>query len=288
MGRWVLACRPKTLSAAIAPVLVGSGLAVLDGAGARWVLALLALLAATAIQIAANLFNDAIDFRKGADTAARLGPMRITQSGLATPRQVLGAAGIASLAALALGVPLVAEGGWPIVIIGLVSLAFAYGYTGGPLPLAYLGLGDLFVIGFFGLVAVGGVFYLHTGTWNGNAAVAGLQIGCLAAAILAVNNLRDLESDGRSGRRTLPVRFGTRFGRREIATLSLLPFGLNGWWLGASWMAAMLPLASLPLALALIRAVYREPPGPVYNRLLALAAGQELAFGILLSVGMVL
>jgi 1,4-dihydroxy-2-naphthoate octaprenyltransferase len=201
---------------------------------------------------------------------------------------VLAAGILASLVALALGVPLVVAGGWPIVIIGLVSLAFAYGYTGGPFPLAYLGLGDLFVILFFGLVAVGGMFYLHTSTWNGNAALAGLQIGCLAAVILAVNNLRDVDSDRRSGRRTLPVRFGARFGRREIAFMSLLPFGLNGWWLALSWPAAVLPLLSLPLAVSLIRGVYREAPSPIYNRFLALAAAFELAFGFLLGLGMML
>jgi len=288
IGRWVLAFRPKTLTAAVAPVLVGTGLAVLEGHGAKWHLTVFALLSATAIQIATNLFNDAIDFRKGVDTRLRLGPLRVTQGGLISPRRVMIGGMVASLVALGFGVPLVVAGGWPIVVIGLVSLAFAYGYTGGPFPLSYLGLGDLFVILFFGLVAVGGMFYLHTGVWGGSAAVAGLEIGLLAAAILAVNNLRDVKSDGKTGKKTLPVRFGIGFGRLEIAAMCLLPFGLNGWWFSRSSAAALLPLLALPIAILVVRGVYLEPPGPIYNRLLARAAALELAFGILLTVGMLI
>jgi len=288
IGRWVLACRPKTLTAAVAPVLVGTGLAGLEGHGPKWSLTGFALLSATAIQIATNLFNDAIDFRKGADTRERLGPLRVTQSGLIPPGRVMAGGLVASLVAVGFGVPLVVAGGWPIVVIGLVALVFAYGYTGGPFPLSYLGLGDLFVIVFFGLVAVGGMYYLHTGAWDGSAGMAGLQIGFLAAAILAVNNLRDVKTDRKTGKKTLPVRFGIGFGRLEIAAMCLLPFGLNGWWFSRSSAAALLPLLALPLAIMVVRGVYLQPPGPIYNRLLARAAALELAFGALLTVGMLL
>lgn len=288
LGMWFAACRPKTLTAAVAPIAVGTGLAVLHGPGARWHIAVCALLSAAAIQIATNLFNDAIDFQKGTDTAERIGPRRVTQSGQFSARQVYLAGALAALAALVFGVPLVVAGGWPIVVIGLVSLFFAWGYTGGPLPLAYLGLGDLFVILFFGLVAVGGTYYLHTGHWDRHAVVAGLQVGCLAAALLTVNNLRDVDGDRRAGKKTLPVRFGVGFGRMEITVMSLLPFGLGGWWVASSVWAALLPILSLPLAIGIIRGVHRAPPGPIYNTFLARAAALGLTFGLLLTVGMVL
>jgi 1,4-dihydroxy-2-naphthoate polyprenyltransferase len=286
LGRWVLACRPRTLTAAAAPVVAGTGLAVFTGPEVRWSIALLALLAAGAIQIATNLFNDALDFQKGADTGARLGPVRVTQSGLIPASRVLAGGGVASLVALACGIPLVITGGWPIVVIGLASLALAYGYTGGPYPLAYHGLGEVFVLVFFGLVAVGGVYYLHTDLWNVDALVAGLEMGCLATALLAVNNLRDVESDRKSGKRTLAVRLGVGFGRLEILVMCLLPFGLNGWWLPRSLVAALLPWLVLPLAVAVVRAVLATEPGAAYNRILARTALLELAFAVLLALGM--
>jgi len=287
VARWVLAFRPRTLTAALAPILVGTGLAALHGIPCRWHLSLFAVLSAAMIQIATNLFNDALDFRKGTDTAERLGPCRVTQAGLIPASRVLVGGGVAAVAAVAFGMPLVMAGGWPIVVIGVVSLLFAYGYTGGPFPLAYLGLGDVFVILFFGLVAVGGVYYLQSHTFGADTVIAGLQVGMLATALLAVNNLRDVEEDRKAGKRTLAVRFGITFGRYEIAVLCLVPFALNLWWAwSGAWTTALLPLLALPLGARVIRGVFTHEPGVVYNRLLAGTAALQLVFGILLTLGM--
>ena len=287
-GRWLLAFRPRTLTAALAPVLAGTGLAVYHGHDIAWHLSLFALLSAGAIQIATNLFNDALDFRKGTDTGERLGPTRVTQSGLISARRVVLGGFLASAAALAFGIPLVVAGGWPIVILGLVSLALAYGYTGGPLPLAYLGLGDVFVVVFFGLAAVGGMFYLQSNTLHTDVILAGFQVGFLATALLAVNNLRDVEEDRKSGKKTLPVRLGVTFGRYEIAFMCLAPFALNlGWMLSGAWFTALLPFVSLPLAVMVLRGVFTHEPGAIYNRFLGQTAGLHLVFSLLLAAGMI-
>ena len=287
-GRWLLAFRPRTLTAALAPILVGTGLAMHHGHGLQWHLSLFTLLSAGAIQIATNLFNDALDFRKGTDTGERLGPTRVTQSGLISARRVVLGGFLAAAAALAFGIPLVAAGGWPIVILGVVSLCLAYGYTGGPFPLAYLGLGDVFVVVFFGLAAVGGMYYLQSGTLQPDVILAGFQVGLLATALLAVNNLRDVEQDRRSGKKTLAVRLGVTFGRYEIAFLCLGPFALNTVWMfSGAWITALLPLVSLPLAIRLLRGVFAHEPGAIYNKFLAWTAGLHLVFSMLLAAGMI-
>jgi 1,4-dihydroxy-2-naphthoate octaprenyltransferase len=208
---WLQAFRPKTLTAAIVPVAVGSAVAFSEVGLVNHRITLLALLGALFIQIATNLFNDAIDFKKGADGEHRVGPQRATQMGWFSGKQVLAMGIFFLLLALACGVPLVIHGGWPIVIIGLISLAMAYAYTGGPFPLAYLGLGDLFVILFFGLVAVGGTYYLHTLRFSWSALIAGLQVGCLSAVLIAINNLRDHVGDRQVNKRTLAVLLGPQF-----------------------------------------------------------------------------
>jgi 1,4-dihydroxy-2-naphthoate octaprenyltransferase len=188
-----------------------------------------------------------------------------------------------------LGVPLVLHGGWPIVGIGLLSLFLAYGYTGGPWPLAYLGLGDVFVILFFGLIAVSGTHYLHTGQWSELALIAGLQVGFHATTLIAINNLRDAPQDEAVGKRTLAVRFGPRFARWEIAILAYAPF-LMGVAYGASgfrW-AGMLPLIAVPLAGRLVRAVFATSPGPLLNPVLARAAALHFVAGIALAAGLFL
>ncbi|CAN5529794.1 1,4-dihydroxy-2-naphthoate polyprenyltransferase [soil metagenome] len=289
MKSWILALRPKTLTAALVPIVVATALVKADGFVVQWWISITALFASFFIQIATNLINDAIDFDKGADTETRTGPQRVTQTGLLTRKQVMTGGFICLAIALALGIPLVIEGGWPIVVIGLASLALAYGYTGGPFPLAYLGLGDLFVILFFGVIAVGGTYFLHTHTYNQHALIAGLQVGFLATVLIAINNLRDAPQDRLVGKKTLAVRFGVKFAKSEITFFAITPFLLRAAF-GPQWNDQMWQnlLWGVPIALALVLVVqiWRAEPGPVMNRYLARAAGLQLTFGVMLALSM--
>ncbi len=280
MIHWLKAFRPKTLTAAVVPVLVATALVPALGYELLWWVSGLALFSALCIQLATNLFNDAIDFKKGADQSDRIGPQRVTQSGLYSVRQVMMMGAVFVLLAFVSGIPLVMQGGWPIVAIGLVSLALAYAYTGGPLPLAYLGLGEVFVILFFGLIAVGGVFYLHTMTLHPAALVAGLQVGLLATALLVINNIRDREQDLRAAKKTLAVRFGLKFSRIEILLIYLLALALGVYWFQqGQWLAAFLPLVVWPLVRQIIHQVFFTEPGAHYNELLGKAAVVHILFG---------
>lgn len=288
MNPWILAARPRTLGAAVVPVLAGTALAF-AARSLDPLTTILILACAVLIQIATNYFNDAIDHAKGADSAARIGPTRVTSAGLLGPRAVMRGGAVCLAMAVLLSVPLVLHGGWPIVVIGLFSLFFAYAYTGGPFPLAYLGLGEIFVVLFFGIIAVAGTFYLNTLAWSWESVLAGLQIGLHASVLLAVNNLRDIESDRAAGKRTLAARFGLTFARRENAALVMAPFVLGIAWLplGYLW-AFLLPLMTLPLAWWLARACLAAAPDRSVNRLLAQAAALHTAFGLLLALGFVL
>lgn len=283
---WLLAARPKTLTAAIVPILVGTALPVALGKPySAWV-AISALLASLFIQIATNLVNDVMDFKKGADTETRIGPQRVTQSSIFKPETVEKAAYLCFLMAILIGIPLVLKGGIPILAIGVCSLIAGYAYTGGPFPLAYKGLGDVFVILFFGILAVAGIFYLHTGEWSDLAVVAGLQIGFLCAVLIAINNLRDIEGDTKVGKKTLPVRFGKTFAKLEITVLCLLPFLMGSfWWFQGYYLSAWLPLLTLPLALVIAKRVFETEPSPVYNQFLAMSGALHLFFGALLALG---
>ncbi|MCH1506396.1 1,4-dihydroxy-2-naphthoate octaprenyltransferase [Verrucomicrobiales bacterium] len=270
---WVLAARPKTLPAAVAPVTVGTVLgAQLVGAW-RVDLAFFALLSCLALQIATNLFNDAIDYEKGADTENRLGPRRVTASGDLSSRQVMWAAlvvlGLSGLCAL----PLWQARGWLILAIGIPSLYLCYGYTGGPMPLAYRGLGDLFVLVFFGWVAVIGSCFLQTGRFDLEAVLLGTQIGLLSVALIAINNLRDHEEDAGTGKRTLAVRLGPFWARWEVALTLVAPCLLGlAWFNFGRPSVALWPLATLPLGAFIAARVWATPPSPSYNRFLALSA----------------
>lgn len=287
IGTWILAARPKTLTAAAVPIGVAAALVAAEGGHLRLDLTVCALLSALLIQIGTNFFNDAIDFKKGADTSERLGPKRVTQSGWVTPRTVLMAGGVAFALAALLGVPLLLSGGLPILVVGLVSLFCGYAYTGGPFPLAYRGLGDLFVLIFFGWVAVGGVYYLNTGTYSLGAFVLGSQIGLLATVLIAINNLRDVETDRKVGKRTLAVLLGTSLARVEIGLLVLLPFLIGSyWWWDGRKAAFLLPLLSIPMGIALISKVSKTAPSSTYNSFLGKAAGLHFLFGILLGLGL--
>lgn len=286
MKNWLLAIRPKTLTAALVPVGVAAALSYKNESNFPLWISLCALIAALAIQIATNLLNDAIDFKKGSDREDRIGPVRVTQSGLIEHKKVLQVGLVFLFVALVFGLPLAIHGGLPILIVGICSLFLAYSYTGGPFPLAYLGLGDVFVFIFFGLIAVCGIYFLHYGQISTEAVVAGSQIGLLATVLIAINNLRDVNQDRQSNKKTWAVRFGEKFVKIEIYFLILFSFLLLGFWfqMGRYW-AALLPLFTLPVALVLIRAIHKNQPSPKYNGFLAQSALLHLLFGLLLSIG---
>jgi 1,4-dihydroxy-2-naphthoate octaprenyltransferase len=283
MNPWILAARPRTLGAAIVPVAAGSALAF-SATGFDPLASALALICAVLIQIATNYFNDAIDHAKGADTAERLGPVRATSAGLLSPRAMMTGGAVCLILAAVLAIPLVLHGGWPILALGIVSLFLAYAYTGGPFPLAYLGLGEIFVVLFFGVFAVAGTFFLNTLEFSWGAVLAGLQIGLLSSVLLAVNNLRDLETDRGANKLTLAARFGLTFARRENASLVIVPFVVGILWLPLGYLCAfLLPLMTLPLAWWLARACLEAQPARETNQLLAQAAALHASFGLLLA-----
>lgn len=282
----LLAFRPKTLTAALVPCVAGTALVKATGLPwDGWVL-FYALMASFLIQIGTNLVNDAVDFKKGADTEKRIGPQRITQAGILTAGQVMALGTVCFVLAILCGIPLVMKGGWVIVAIGITSVLMGYSYTAGPFPLAYLGLGDLFVILFFGLLAVMGIVFLNTGEWMIEAFILGLQIGLHATVLIAINNLRDRTGDVLVGKKTLAVRFGVKFSRVEIAALCFLPFLINlYWWFEGYKIAAMISMLALPLAIKVTKNVYNTEPSPAYNQFLGQAAGLHLVFGLLIAAG---
>lgn len=285
---WLLAIRPKTLPAAVAPVVVGTAVAMREG-GFAPAAALVALFVALLLQIAANLANDLFDFRRGADTAERLGPTRVTQSGLLSPGQV--AAGTAVVLALAIagGLSLVWRGGWPIFLLGLLALVSAVAYTGGPAPLAYLGLGEPFVFLFFGFAGVAGTAYVQTGSLTPLALLASVPVGAIVTGVLVVNNLRDVDTDRAAGKRTLAVRLGPTATRWEYALLLALayaapPLGLA---LGLMPAWALLAWATLPVAAALVRRLW-VASGRALNPLLGETARLAVLFAVPFAIGIAL
>lgn len=285
LRNWLLAARPKTLSAAAVPVMVGTALAADEPAAITWWVFFCALGGAVLIQIATNFINDALDYRKGTDTAERVGPVRVTAAGLVRPETVMRAAYLCLVLAAVCGIPLLYRGGWPMLVVGLSSIAAAYLYTGGPYPLAYHGLGEIFVMIFFGFVAVGGTFYVHSLQLTPSALTAGFAVGALATVLLVVNNLRDAPGDAKTNKRTLVVRFGEGFARAEIVLFALAPFAavvLLAWMRTQWWL--LLPLAALPLALLVIVRSFRLR-GAELNRALATAGGLQWAYGILFVIG---
>lgn len=284
---WLLATRPATLTAALAPVLVGAAAAAhaVGVARVNRLAVVAAALGATFIQIGTNLANDVFDYEKGADTAERLGPTRVTQAGLLTPGQVRAGMVASFLLATLAGVYLVATAGWPIVAIGLASIASGVAYTGGPYPLGYNGLGDVFVFVFFGLVAVGGTAFVATGSVPWTAWAAAVPVGALATAVLVVNNVRDHETDVKAGKRTLVVRFGRAFGVVEYAALwavaLAVPVALA---VSLRSPAMLLPLLTLPGAMRLTKAV-SGTQGRALNPLLGATARMLLAHSVLAAAG---
>ncbi|MGE9267292.1 MAG: 1,4-dihydroxy-2-naphthoate octaprenyltransferase [Verrucomicrobiales bacterium] len=285
MKAWILAMRPKTLPAAIVPVWAGCVMAWHLSGAWRPDLAAWTLVGALAIQIATNFFNDAVDADKGADTEKRLGPRRVTAGGMMSRRAVYGW-GLAFLALATLcGLVLWAERGWWVVAMGLPSLFLTYGYTGGPFPLAYRGMGELFVILFFGLVAVGGTVFVQLGEWREEAFWLGWQVGMLSAVLIAINNLRDREEDAGSGKRTLAVRFGANFMRALIALLLLGPYLLLPMTMPIGVGLLLLVVPGLLWAASIFRGV-RRAEGKALNGVLARAGLHLLLFVLLFWAGL--
>jgi len=285
IGAWILAARPATLTAAFAPVAVGTACAWRAG-GFLWDAALAALLGAFLIQIATNFANDMFDFQKGADNEERLGPTRAAQAGLLTVGQLRRGIIVTFALALGTGVYLTWIAGPVVVVIGLGSIAAGLAYTGGPFPLAYNGLGDVFVLAFFGFVAVCGTAFVQALFVPEVAWVASIPIGALATAILVVNNVRDFEGDARAGKTTLVVRFGRTGGVREYALLLTAAYAapavmfLLGW--TSIWVC--LPLLTIPWAARLFRSVVNDR-GVALNQTLAGTAKLLSAFGVLFALG---
>jgi 1,4-dihydroxy-2-naphthoate octaprenyltransferase len=289
MGAWILATRPRTLPAAIAPVMLGSATAVADK-NFVWLPAVAALMVALLLQIGVNLANDYFDYLKGIDTQDRLGPARVTQSGLIPEKEVKAGMILTIILSLLPGIYLLTVGGLPVLIIGLACICVALAYSGGPFPLASHGLGDLFVFIFFGLVAVCGTYYVQALHLTPRVWLMGVIEGLLITAILVVNNLRDIQSDRQTGKRTLAVIIGNRGSRIEyvllIAGAYVIPIIL---WLGGRMSAwVLLPLISLPTALSLMRLIWKNPADPILNQALAKTAKLALIYSIFLSIGLIL
>lgn len=286
---WLLAARPKTLPAALGPVLVGSALAFADGALALFP-ALAAALGALLLQIGSNLANDYFDYFKGADTVDRLGPPRATASGLIPPAQMRNGILVLFGLAAAVGLYLVYVGGWPILAVGVAAIAAAVAYTGGPFPFGYHGLGDLFVFLFFGLAAVCGTYYVQTLSVTPAVVASAVPVGTLITAILVVNNLRDIDTDRRAGKRTLAVILGRQGTRQEYTLLLAVAYlVVTGFWLLGGWsLWVLLPWLTMPLAVGLRRNVVHATDGPTLNATLAGTARLSLHFSLLLAAGIAL
>jgi len=282
---WILAARPKTLPAGIAPVVIGTAMAH-TGGGVHWVSALAALAGALLIQIGTNFANDYFDFKKGSDSGQRLGPMRVTQSGLVAPETMRRATVLVFAVAILIGLYLVWRGGWPILVIGLLSVLFGILYTGGPFPLGYNGLGDLFVLFFFGPVAVGGTFYVQTLDISWAVLISGLAPGLFSVAILTVNNFRDINNDRASGKRTLAVRFGRQFSLYEyglsLFLACLIPIVLVVYYEGRTF--SLLAVLTIIPAIVAMRKVARVS-GRDLNECLAGTGRLLLVYSVIFSLG---
>jgi 1,4-dihydroxy-2-naphthoate polyprenyltransferase len=285
-----MAARPRTLPAAIAPVLVGSAAAADATADFRWLAFVAALIGSIFIQIGTNLANDYSDAKRGADTEDRLGPVRVTSAGLVAPRRVLYATWLAFGVAVVAGIYLATVAGWVIIAVGAASIAAGVLYTGGPRPYGYAGLGELFVFLFFGLVAVNGSYYVQLEELDSLPFCLSISVGMLSAAILVVNNVRDIDTDRRAGKRTLAVRLGRERTRTLYLALILGAFA----WLPISLLItagpaeAMFGLLAIWLAGKPARAVVQRTDGPSLNAALAGTGAVLAAFSVLVSVGLLI
>jgi len=286
---WLIAARPRTLPAAVAPVLVGTSLAWTVGP-LDWIAFVAASLGALFIQVGTNLSNDYSDARRGADTEERLGPVRVTAGGLVPPKQVLFATYASFGMAVLCGIYLIIIAGPVLLLIGAASILAGVLYTGGPRPYGYEGFGELFVFTFFGIVAVTGSYYVQRQALEWEAFVLAIPVGLLASAILVVNNVRDLETDRRANKQTLAVRIGRANTRRLFAVMVALayPTALLPTMLGSFNAWPLLVLLTIPIAVALVRTVASHTDGPTLNASLAKAGILELSFCVLLTAGLLL
>ena len=283
---WVMAARPRTLPAAVAPVLVGTSLAATEGT-LKALTFIAALLGALFILVGTNLSNEYSDARRGADTEDRLGPVRVTAGGLVPPRQVLVATYVAFGLAVLAGSYLIATAGWELLLVGAASILAGVLYTGGPRPYGYEGLGEVFVFLFFGVVAVSGSYFAQVERIEWEALVLAVPVGLLASAILVVNNVRDLETDRRAGKRTLAVRLGRERTRVLYVAMVASAFvtAQVPWILGSLSPWLLLALLAIPLAVPVVRVVRTRSDGPALNGALAATGKLQLAFCLLLSAG---
>ena len=289
LSSWLMAARPRTLSLSITPVAVGAALAWAVDRQIHWPAVLAALVASAFIQLGTNMHNDAVDSERGGDGPDRIGPMRVTAMGLLSGRSVKHGACTCFAVAALMGLYLIAVGGWPILLLGLASIASGWAYTGGPWPIAYTPLGELFVIAFFGVGAVGGTYWLCVGNLGAPVLASGLALGLMTGAVLLVNNFRDVEADVRVGRRTLAIVAGPPGTAWIYAAMMLLPYVLllpigRALPHGHPWPA----LIALPPTLALIYRFMREPFGQGFNRILVWTVQIQLLFSLLLAAGLVL
>ncbi len=289
MEKWLLAARPKTLWASVAPVALGTTMAYGDGAH-HLPSACIALLCSLLIQIGTNFANDYFDFERGADTPKRQGPVRVTQAGMVSPKAMRLAAGAIFFLVFLGGLYLVWRGGWPIALIGIFSIVSGILYTGGPYPIGYLGLGDVFVLVFFGPVAVGGTYYLQTLEVYPLILAAGLAPGLLSVAILTVNNLRDIEGDRQADKRTLAVRFGKTFAKWEYSVCIVLASSIPAllYLHSGQHVSSLITLFVLVAAGPSFRTVFAEAIGPLLNPVLTNTARLLLLYSVLFSIGWLL
>ncbi len=280
---WLLATRPRTLTATLAPVLVGSAVALHHQGTVSWYLVACALACVLCLQVATNLVNDVADYKKGADTPDRLGPPRATANGWLDPQSVWAGALLAVGVAIVAGMPLVMAGGAPLAWLGVASVVAAIAYTAGPFPLAYLGLGEIFVLVFFGWVGVCGLAFALTGAWPVAAFLAGTQVGLLSVTMIAINNLRDMDGDREHGKRTLAARYGEGLIRRVIDVGLFAPYALGlAWWAWSPW-PALVPCLALPAAVRIRRGLAATRPSRAMNAFLGKASLHLLAFSLLLA-----
>jgi len=284
---WLLAIRPKTLPAGAVPVLLGSALAAVDGYFAP-LPAVVALICALGIQVATNFINEIYDFRKGADTADRLGPTRTVAAGIITEQRMIRVSALLVGTVFLLGLYLVATAGWQILLIGILSLLFAWAYTGGPYPIAYSGLGDLFVFLFFGLVAVGGTYYVQAHTLSPSVLFAAVAPGAFSVNILLVNNIRDIATDRTVGKMTLPARIGAVWARRLYVALTIVAFLVPvALFLKGYSPFVLLSLLAAPLAVGMIRQLYASE-GRALNNVLAGTGKVMTIHGVLFAAGLLI
>ena len=287
---WLLAARPATLPAAAVPVVVGTAVAMSEGAHFRPLIFFATLVCALLIQIGTNFANDYSDFHRGADNENRLGPVRVTQSGLLDASDVRRGIIVAFGLAVLVGAFLVYIGGWPILAIGVASVLAGLAYTGGPFPFGYFALGDFFVFLFFGLIAVTGTAYLQAGHWSRSSILFAIPIGLLVTNILVVNNLRDLPTDKIAGKHTLAVVMGDRATRFQYTLFALVAFAIPVAIAATNTnhRLLLLTLATLPMAIGLVRTVLRGTKGRELNPVLKKSGKLLLFYGVLLSIGAVI